>query len=494
MRPPDSPPRRRGRPAGKPLTQRELAARRANIKKAHAVPYEVTEKRDAASMANLQKAIAGRRSPKGNAVARLNALKHGFSARDMEASVVRLGEDRDAYAEHLRRFERLFAPQDQPERWLVRALAMLVWRRLRLYRAQAYWERRQLQNYFNMWRPDLTAADDVMTGTSPAPAGNGPAATSSKAPTPAPAPALVLDAKATQTRAYVLPNGVLNRWQLEDQVHRSWVYIVRCLRALVRKRSKDTLHFFPAPPPRERRPKQMDRLLEEALGRHPAESDKSQGQADGEEAEAKEKERGRLPSEATAIPNHFSVRQPAADPKLVVELHRVFLPANRWEKRRLRRIARIIARCLARYEEESHRDAERLQGFLANAAPLGGQVQAGGGNSSSCVASIQNPSSPPSPSPSQPIPALTPGQTLTLARGLVDALFLPRSLRDELDPIEVGIDRALEELVRRRSRGRLRFEVDDWEEQKRCFAVCLERTLSEDPDSLVPDSDDEPAL
>lgn len=55
------------------------------------------------------------------------------------------------------------------------------------------------------------------------------------------------------------------------------------------------------------------------------------------------------------------------DSEVGVELDRVFLPTNKWEKTRLRRIARIIAQCLARYEEESRRDAERLRTFLANA-------------------------------------------------------------------------------------------------------------------------------
>lgn len=72
----------------------------------------------------------------------------------------------------------------------------------------------------------------------------------------------------------------------------------------------------------------------------------------------------------------------------------------------------------------------------------------------------------------------------------MDTLFPPWSLRDELDPIEVGIDRALQELVWRRSQGRLLFEVDDWEQQKRYFAAYLERTFAEDADSPTPEGDD----
>jgi len=89
-----------------------LAARRANLAKARAAPrdviYRPTEKRQAASRANLQKALAARKTPKGNAAARLNALKHGLFAKQVvAASVARLGEDPKAFAEHLRLFERV---------------------------------------------------------------------------------------------------------------------------------------------------------------------------------------------------------------------------------------------------------------------------------------------------------------------------------------------------------------------------------------------------
>src|SRR5579863_1931631 len=129
-------PRQRGRPKGKPLSERELAARRSNILKAHAAPkdliYRYTEKRNLASWTNIQKAIARRNQPEVNARVRLNALKHGFSSRDMEASVAALGEDPEAYADHLRRFEALFPPSDENERRLVIRAAKAAWRRLRL--------------------------------------------------------------------------------------------------------------------------------------------------------------------------------------------------------------------------------------------------------------------------------------------------------------------------------------------------------------------------
>jgi len=79
------------------LSEKALAARRANTKIAHQAPkeliYRSAEKRDAATMANLEKAIAGRNSPEGNERCRMNVLKSGLYARDLAISVVRLGED-----------------------------------------------------------------------------------------------------------------------------------------------------------------------------------------------------------------------------------------------------------------------------------------------------------------------------------------------------------------------------------------------------------------
>jgi len=148
---PHSQPRRRGRKPGKPLTARELAARRLNLQKARATPgvHRPTEKRLRASRANFQKAIAARRSPEGNASARLNALKHGlFAQRRLAESVDRLGEDKQEFDLHLRLFEHVFAPGDEEERRIVRGLAQTVWRRLRFFRAQARWEKEKLQSMF----------------------------------------------------------------------------------------------------------------------------------------------------------------------------------------------------------------------------------------------------------------------------------------------------------------------------------------------------------
>lgn len=68
----------------------------------------------------------------------------------MAESVDRLGEDKQEFDRHLRLFERAFAPEDEGEKSTVRGLAETVWRRrrLRLFRAQACWERETLQKIF----------------------------------------------------------------------------------------------------------------------------------------------------------------------------------------------------------------------------------------------------------------------------------------------------------------------------------------------------------
>jgi hypothetical protein len=128
-------------------------ARRANLQKARAAlearGYPQTGKRQAASLANLEKALAARRSPEGKIAARLNALRHGVFARLVPESVERLAENPREFEDHRRRFARVFAPQDEMEGKLVRRLADATWRRLRLHYAQAQWEREQLKEIFD---------------------------------------------------------------------------------------------------------------------------------------------------------------------------------------------------------------------------------------------------------------------------------------------------------------------------------------------------------
>lgn len=141
---------RPGKPGRRKLSARALAARRANLQKARAAPreriYRWTKKRRAASRANLRKAQAARRTRRGNASARLNALKHGlYATAHPRASVRRLGERPGEFAAHRRRFERLFVPEDDEETRIVQRLADACWRRLRFFRAAARWEAGRLK-------------------------------------------------------------------------------------------------------------------------------------------------------------------------------------------------------------------------------------------------------------------------------------------------------------------------------------------------------------
>lgn len=141
--PPQGP--KRGRPPGKPLSEAELAARRANLLFARAAPrdriYRRTRRRRAASRRNIQLALAWRRSPQGNASARLNAFKHGLAAKTLPELLARLGEAPEDFEKHHELVRQVFRPRGTEERYLVERLARATWRRIRIFRAQARYER-----------------------------------------------------------------------------------------------------------------------------------------------------------------------------------------------------------------------------------------------------------------------------------------------------------------------------------------------------------------
>ncbi len=204
------------------LTARALAARRANFAKARLAPKEIiyrpSEKRRAASRANLAKAIAARKSPKGNAAARMNALKHGLFAREVEASVRRLGESPQEFRAHRARFERCFFPQDEVEKQLVERLAFTVWRRLRLFRGQARWESVRVKKLLD-----------------------------------APPPGGIPLARATAASGHALGEIFYNLGDFFDQLSRLQCQVESVLRALVRKRSGGAMDFKVYAPRRESR-------------------------------------------------------------------------------------------------------------------------------------------------------------------------------------------------------------------------------------------------
>jgi hypothetical protein len=137
--------RKRGPPRGPPLSEAELAARRVNLIFARAAPrdriYRRTRRRREASRRNIQLALAWRRSPAGNARARLNALKHGLAAKTSPELRAALGDAPEDFDQHLQLVARAFLPRDQEEGRLIERLAQATWRRMRIFRAQARLER-----------------------------------------------------------------------------------------------------------------------------------------------------------------------------------------------------------------------------------------------------------------------------------------------------------------------------------------------------------------
>ena len=214
-----------------PLSPAALAARRANLEKAWAanrtLPYRETDRRRAASRANIPKAIAARLSLQGNARARLNAVKHGLFAQRLEDSVARLGEDRGELERHWRLFARAFVPADEIEGRIIRRLADLCWRRLRLFRAQARWETDRLHALLAVAQPAAT-----------------------------------LDAAHTERRAYALVQA-LNHWEpLLREGNKLESGIERQLRALLRVRSGGTIRFRALSPRREDRESKDEQFLD----------------------------------------------------------------------------------------------------------------------------------------------------------------------------------------------------------------------------------------
>ncbi len=208
-------------------TALELAARRSNLLKARAAPKEIiyrpTAKRRAASLANIQKAIAVRKTPEGNLATRLNALKHGLFAHRIEDSVARLGESREEFRAHLRLFERFYIPEDDLEKKLVRRLAETTWRRLRLFRAQARWEADRLKQVL------------------------------AQAPS-----AEKLTVEEAERRAYALLGIIFNYDQLFQEAMKVHSQVERALRALLRKKSGGKIEFKVLSPRRESRIPELD--------------------------------------------------------------------------------------------------------------------------------------------------------------------------------------------------------------------------------------------
>ena len=214
-----------------------LAARRANLLKARAAPkeriYRRTEKRLAASRRNLRKAQAARRTARGSARPRMNALKHGlFAQRLGAAAVAALGENPRHYRELHRLFHRAFAPRARTERQLVARLADTCWRRLRLLRAQAYREYEELR--------------DMLLSMPAAPG--------------------ALDAMETERRAALLSAATLQVIDMSSEALKLQSQIECVFRTLLRKRSSGTVEFRMMSPRRDSRVAEVESL---APGKRP---------------------------------------------------------------------------------------------------------------------------------------------------------------------------------------------------------------------------------
>ena len=134
------------------MTPARLAANGANIRKAQAA--SVTRFRfTAARRASLRKAAATPRSPEKLRHPGTN-LKHGLFMEWLEESLGRLGEDPRELAALRQRVERAFFPNDDAERRILRRLTHALWRRLRLYRAQARWETDKLNSVLDFYSTD----------------------------------------------------------------------------------------------------------------------------------------------------------------------------------------------------------------------------------------------------------------------------------------------------------------------------------------------------
>ena len=133
------------------LTPARLRAMRANARKMQrgsVEKFQMTEARRRALAENIRKAQAAPRTPESRARSRFNHLQHGLNVRSLDETMRRLHENPRDLEAHAQRIARVFAPADPAEAKVVREIADLAWRRLRLFKAQARWEAGRLKKFF----------------------------------------------------------------------------------------------------------------------------------------------------------------------------------------------------------------------------------------------------------------------------------------------------------------------------------------------------------
>ena len=306
-------------------------------------------------------------------------------------------------------------------------------------------------------------------------------------------PGPCLSPENTLQRAYCLPDALLHRDHLEDQTRRIWAEIVRLLRDFVGSRSGYQLEFRPpAPPHTAAYSKQVTRIVVAAIDRAKGSGESRVGSRDLT-----------IDGSSSATPHSplpTPVPTPPPTPDLVRRLNSVFLPVDRKERGIVRRVAKLIDYCFARYAEEAQRDADRLSAYLAaategnresgvgsresgvgNRDTNDGQLTMGGSSCPTPYSSLPTPDLLFAPTPDSPLPTPDSKKLVAIAQSLVDVLFPKTSLRDELDEIDRAIVGWLNELVRKRSGGRLYLEVYQPKDSLDQLARLIDGALADAP-------------
>jgi hypothetical protein len=193
------------------LTPARLRAMRANARKMQrgsVEKFQMTEARRRANAENIRKAQSAPRTPESRGRSRFNHLQHGLNVRSLEETMQRLHENPRDLEAHAQRFARVFAPADPAEAKVVREIADLAWRRLRLFKAQARWEAGRLKKFFE-------SADFVQP----------------------------LDAESTRMRAMTLLGLLTDHDKFFDNERRLTAAIERQLRMLTRLRAGGDANF-----------------------------------------------------------------------------------------------------------------------------------------------------------------------------------------------------------------------------------------------------------
>jgi len=128
------------------VSAKVLAANRANLAKARAVPnairYRDTPRRRAACHANLLKAREATRAP--DRPSPRGRFCHGLYNQSLRRSLIHAGESEAAFNAHLQLFVDAFGARNSDEIKLARALGEIVWRRWRALRCLSAWEAQSL--------------------------------------------------------------------------------------------------------------------------------------------------------------------------------------------------------------------------------------------------------------------------------------------------------------------------------------------------------------